>query len=84
MFPENYVSRNRTPSPERLPTPPVPPNREKNVPLELASLMLDVGKTQKIAKVELPIITGGVMFGYLKRIPTDHRVDPPLNFCLSC
>ncbi|XP_043463066.1 uncharacterized protein LOC122499063 [Leptopilina heterotoma] len=32
----------------------------------------------------LPIIKRGVMFGNLKPIPTDPRVDPPLGSCISC
>ncbi|XP_043463749.1 uncharacterized protein LOC122499445 [Leptopilina heterotoma] len=84
LFPDNYVSKNRTPSPERPHTPPGLPNRDPNVALELASLMLNADKKQKNSNVKLPIITRGVMFGDLKRIPTDPRVDPPPNSCISC
>ncbi|XP_043468245.1 uncharacterized protein LOC122502325 [Leptopilina heterotoma] len=80
MYMENYVSRQRTPSPERPITPPGPPNRraeESSFPLELASLEIST-------RGQLPIITRGVMFGNLKPIPTDPNVDPPPNSCISC
>ncbi|XP_043479892.1 uncharacterized protein LOC122509726 [Leptopilina heterotoma] len=77
MFYENYVSRAKTPSPERPITPPGPPiRREMEQSLEIASI--------ELGNQTLPIITRGVMFGNLKPIPTDPKVDPPPGSCISC
>ncbi|XP_043481111.1 uncharacterized protein LOC122510492 [Leptopilina heterotoma] len=77
MFPENYVSRNKTPSPERSITPPGPPTSRIAEPvIEIASL--EQGRNV------LPVITRGVLFGGLKLIPTDPELDPPPGSCISC